>query len=130
MFRLVSTLNDKTPYLRYFKEQCGKSSTWTPGKTHSVILLDSDVDKQGIEEAKKIAIVNPLDHITQQAKSNLEKQIHQQPDLHEGPPFSARISKKRKRSLEKTAKKVITKTTKDLLEREGRVPDKNKKRKR
>lgn len=125
MFKFVDTLTDPQPWIKHFTAQADSTTGWKPGKTDSVIILQSDVKKQGIEGPVKVQSVSPIEQATSQAESSLIKDIQSEESA----------SKKRKKSSKAAAKgaaRKITKTTQDILQREGRVSthksDKKKKK--
>ena len=107
MYRFVNTLNDSRPWIEYFRKQAESTSRWQSDPVHSVVVLKSDLKKQGVEDVKKIEVVSEVDQTSKQAIANLTKQIA-------ATKKSGKRQAKPSGGVKKTAKQ-ITNRTKDIF---------------
>lgn len=127
MFKFVGTLTDPKPWIKHFESQADATTNWRPDKAHSVVILKNEVREQGIDGPDKVQTVSPIEQATNQAESGLIK------DLQTSSQHQQQLGKKRQRSkryLAKGAATKITKTTQDILQREGRVSEPAAKKKK
>ena len=115
MYKFVNTLNDAKPWVEHFRKQIDSPRAWKTHQTNPVVILKSDLKKQGVDDAKKIDAVGEVEQATKQALASLTRQIAETGPL-EGP----RPRKIAKRANTQEAKKTAvraTRQTKDIFEK-------------
>ena len=124
MFKFVDTLTDPKPWIKHFESQADATTSWKPGKLDSVVILQSEAREQGIDGPDKVQTISPIEQATSQAESGLIK------DLQKSSQQQQPTKKRSGKSLAKGAATKITKTTQDILQREGRVSEPAPKKKK
>ena len=109
MYRFVNTLNDSKPWIDYFRKQSEATSRWQSDPVHSVVVLKSDLKKQGVEDVKKIEVVSDIQQTSKQAAADLTKRLASTKKTQ-----GVKRGKKSTVSAKKTAKQV-TNRAKDIF---------------
>ena len=106
MYKFTSTLTD-SPWIDQFREQSEATTRWKANPANSVLLLKSDLKKQGVEDAKKIETVGTVEQTTQQALAELTRQIAEKQPI-AGEPQTKQKKKINSISARKTAARATT----------------------
>ena len=113
MYKFTSTLTDSRPWIDQFRKQSEATTRWKANPANSVLILKSDLKKQGVEDAKKIETVGTVEQTTQQALAELTRQIAEKQPI-AGEPQTKQKKKINSISARKTAARA-TKRAKDIF---------------